>query len=178
MLEVLAAVLVLGLLYSVLADVAIEGLRAEGEASRRLQASLLADQLLGDLEAELVSGATPPFGAEEREQEPYRIEVAVVPLALPPEVIAAVTEAFPQSRLLAKDPEESGIRQIDIRVRWDEGDRELSVARTTFAFDSNQLAPPEEAASEEDTGPQGRTDLPQELIDFGKSIGFDVENPP
>ena len=48
MLEVLAAVSVLAIVYLVLANVAIEGLRAEGESMRRLEASLIADELLSD----------------------------------------------------------------------------------------------------------------------------------
>ncbi len=46
LLEVLAAVAVLGLLYTVLASAAVQGLRSEGESRRRLEASLLMDEQL------------------------------------------------------------------------------------------------------------------------------------
>ena len=65
LIEVLAAVALLGILYAVLARVAIEGLRAEGDSERRLEASLLADERVNDL----VGAPLPPFASK------YRISV-------------------------------------------------------------------------------------------------------
>ena len=59
LLEVLAAVAILGILYVVLADVAMQGLLSEGRSRRRLEASLLADQALSDIEIEMASGGPP-----------------------------------------------------------------------------------------------------------------------
>ncbi len=53
LLEVLAAVAILGIVYVVLADVAMQGLFAEGRAKRRLEASLKADLHLSELEVEI-----------------------------------------------------------------------------------------------------------------------------
>jgi prepilin-type N-terminal cleavage/methylation domain-containing protein len=66
LLEVMAAVALLGILYTVLARVAIEGLRAEGESKRRLEASLLADARLEETFNTLEgSVAMPPVGHSE-----------------------------------------------------------------------------------------------------------------
>jgi prepilin-type N-terminal cleavage/methylation domain-containing protein len=82
LLEVLAAVAVLGLVYSVLASAAIQGLRAEGDAGRRLRASLLADQRITEIEAQVAAGQTPEIGQTENQEDDFVIRTEVKPLDL------------------------------------------------------------------------------------------------
>ena len=77
LLEVLAAVAVLGILFTVLSNVAIEGLRHEGESKRRIDASLIADRAMIDLETEFGSGIVPPTGRTEFMEGDFRIVVEV-----------------------------------------------------------------------------------------------------
>ena len=135
LLEVLGAVLVLGMLYSVLAEVAIQGLRAEGENRRRLEASLFADELLSEIEASIADGAVPDIGVSLEEDEPYMIELAVSPIdagtLLPPGVLG---EEETLAGLMGAQTDEDPIREIALKISWSEGDRELSVTRTTIGL--------------------------------------------
>ncbi len=79
MLEVLAAVSVLAIVYLVLASAAIEGLRAEGESLRRLEASLIADELLSDIEAQLNLALAMPESSEEIERDEFLVRIDVRP---------------------------------------------------------------------------------------------------
>jgi prepilin-type N-terminal cleavage/methylation domain-containing protein len=142
LLEVLAAVLVLGLLYTMLANVAIDGLRSEGESKRRLGASLVADRVLADIESQLDSGAVPPLGSSEEQEDPYQIDVSVTPLELPFDLVPPNAEPgtkFEPLVLGGDTPQDNRLRSIEVRVTWDELDRELSVVRTTYAFDASGL---------------------------------------
>jgi prepilin-type N-terminal cleavage/methylation domain-containing protein len=82
LLEVLAAVVVLGLAYVALGSSGIQGLQHEGEARRRLGASLLADAALGDIEANVEAGGAPPLGQDETDQGDYRVTVEVAPYSV------------------------------------------------------------------------------------------------
>jgi prepilin-type N-terminal cleavage/methylation domain-containing protein len=82
LLEVLAAVAVLAILYTVLARAGIDGLRAEGEADRRLRAGLLADERLSVLEGQLLAGAAVPVGDTEETVGEFALRISVAPLAL------------------------------------------------------------------------------------------------
>jgi prepilin-type N-terminal cleavage/methylation domain-containing protein len=79
LLEVMAAVLVLGLVYTALSTAAMEGLRSEGISRRRTQASLLADRWLSELEMQLALGQVPESGEQEEDVENFRIGVRVAP---------------------------------------------------------------------------------------------------
>jgi hypothetical protein len=146
LLEVLGAVLVLGMLYSVLAEVAIQGLRAEGESRRRLEASLFADELLTDIEASIDEGDIPPLGVSLEEEDPYIIELEVSPIdtgtLLPPGVLG---EDETLASLMGNETEEGPLREITLRISWSEGDRELSVTRTTLGLSALDLGAPPDA---------------------------------
>lgn len=176
LIEVLAAVLVLGVLYTVLAGVAIEGLRAEGTSMRRIEASLLADRLLVELEQQIASGSMPPIGVQEEEKDIFDLVIAVRELDVasitPPEPAGSDREVqrAGSASLFGNDSgtQPSRLREIDVRIAWLEGDRELSVQRTSYAFDASGLedlfpeggeAPEETIADEEDEIPQGLKDL-------------------
>jgi len=165
--EVMAAVLVLGMLYSVLANSAMQGLHSEGETRRRLEASLIADRALADLELQLSLGELPPSGSAEEELDPYRIRVTVQPfdatvLRVPPEPGAAAPEVTPPADSLLAPPSsgnEGRLRRIDIQVSWPEASEERSVGRTTFAFDTTGL---EEVFPEEGEQAQAADEPPSE----------------
>jgi prepilin-type N-terminal cleavage/methylation domain-containing protein len=133
LLEVLAAVAVLGILYVVLADVAIQGLRAEGRSRRRMEASLVADRHLSNLETDLEVSGVLEVGRTESEEDAFRIFVEVRPfeLPLPPESGADTSEA---AGVLAS------LREIELTVTWDEGMDEERVVRTTYGFDREAVS--------------------------------------
>ena len=194
LLEVMAAVLVLGLLYSALATAAIRGLRSEGVSRRKVEASLIADRFLADLEAQLALGEIPKSGVEEEDVDIYRVGVSVQPFDPTPilEAIEAVEKergiehkprsasrdqpnsmelggenpSAPAEDLLAppRTGQDGRLRRIDVSVTWQDGEREETVTRTTFAFDTTgleQLFPKKGAGGEgvgdtgEDTGDEG-----------------------
>ena len=59
LLEVLAAVAILSIWFIVLMGSAIQGLRAEGVSKRRLEAAMIADRKLSELEAASLGGTVP-----------------------------------------------------------------------------------------------------------------------
>jgi prepilin-type N-terminal cleavage/methylation domain-containing protein len=169
LLEVMAAVLVLGLLYSALATAAIRGLRSEGVSRRKVEASLIADRFLADLEAQLALGDIPKSGVEEQDVDIYRVGVNIQPFDPTPilDAIAAVEKergidarprsgrregvnsmelggeapGAPAEDLLAppRPGADGRLRRIDVSVTWQDGEREEVVTRTTFAFDTTGL---------------------------------------
>jgi len=156
LLEVLGAVLVLAVLYTVLAEVAISGLRAEGENRRRLEASLLADDMLMEIESGLLSGDVPPIGREEDEDDLYLIALEVRAID-PSEFLPA--NAFGGESLaldlLGGEGGESPLRAIEISVAWFEVDDERIVRRTTFAFDTSGLTGAEDTTDFDATASDG-----------------------
>ena len=147
LLEVLAAVAILSIWFIVIAGTATQGLRAEGVSRRRLEAGMIADRVLADLEASTIDGSVPEPTEEMREQGDYTLTVIVAPFA--GEGSAAVegfgnpaspdvqAPALPLDQLIAGElPERSAdLRRIDVRVAWIEGETEQWVTRTTFVFD-------------------------------------------
>ena len=151
LLEVLAAVAILGGLYIVLADVAMQGLRAEGESRRRLEASLLADHHMSELEIQLEAGGVQELGTTESEEDDFQIAVEVKALELP----------IPLGEDAAEDDEEAeaaaaaaleAMRTIEVKISWLEGDRERSVLRTTYGYDRQAAAQLFEAAAGAEEG--------------------------
>ena len=154
MLEVLGAAALLAFVYIALTRSEIEGLRSEQEANRRLQASLLADARLAELELAVAAGTPPPLGTtEDAREEPFRVRVdvsAFVPPAPPADLPGsgapkgslaarrAARLADPRAPSLFAEPRRGAdppLRAIEVSVRWDEGVYEREVRRTTFAFD-------------------------------------------
>lgn len=143
--EVLAGVAILGILYVVLANIAISGARFEGESKRRLRAALLADQALGDLERGFALGAAPPVGSNESEEDDFTIAT---------EVRAFDLAGFAATLTGSEDPKASSgaqapalltvpaqgpppILEIEVVVGWIEGNTPLEIRRLTYGFDIN-----------------------------------------
>jgi prepilin-type N-terminal cleavage/methylation domain-containing protein len=174
--EVLAAVLVLGLLYTVLASSAMRGLRAEGIDRRRADAAMVADRALSEIELEIARGELPKDGLFEEEQEPYVVRLDVQPVDVLAMVPRSALEdvALPDPRapsVLHDERGQSRVRRISVVVAWDEAGEESSVERTTYALDTAAIAQffPSEAGQEgaeggtEDPFEQLRKDAPPEL---------------
>ena len=152
LLEVLAAVSLLIVIYIPLVRAAIDGLRSEGESRRRMEASLIADRELSTIETGIASGSFPEVGETTREDREFRIVTSINPFELPfavdekkdpPRGSDPAPSIFPEPN----SREESPLLKIEITVFWpgagggnaefdDEFDEQLSrVVRTTFAFD-------------------------------------------
>lgn len=159
LLEVLGAIALLAIVYVALAGSAIEGLRQEGESRRRLEASLLADERLADIELALAAGSAPPLGRSEEASEDFTVVTDVRPFEPPPlpTPAEAAREAASTGERVADErpsplypkrgeislfaPAATGtqpaLRTIDVVVRWSEGIDEREVRRTTWALDAS-----------------------------------------
>jgi prepilin-type N-terminal cleavage/methylation domain-containing protein len=151
LLEVLAAVAILAMVYVVLAGAAIQGLRAEGESERRLRASLVADEVLTELEAGLAAGAAPPLGSDQSQRGEFEVRVEVENFELPAGLLGAEPPppgeerggtAVLTSLLASTRPEMPGpLRSFRVEVAWSEVEEEHRVTRTTYAFDLEAARP-------------------------------------
>jgi type II secretory pathway pseudopilin PulG len=147
--EVLAAVLIFGLVYTVLAEVAIKSVYAEGDTHRRLTASLIADRVLFEHETQLDQGVAPEFGETEVEEDIYRIRTSVTPfdgsVLLPPTEGPNPTgepAAAAPSLLAANDPSGAAMLfTLAVEVSWTDGLSERSLRRTTYGLDWESAAP-------------------------------------
>lgn len=161
LLEVMAAFALLAIAYTTLGGAGAQSLQKEGEAARRLDASLLADRVLEGLEAAFEQGAAPPLGEEERTEGLYTVAIRVAPW----EPVIPERErprALERSERRARRPGESirddegaslgpsllhgergqpgPLRRVDVVVSWDEGWSQARVVRTTFGLDPEAAA--------------------------------------
>ena len=163
LLEVLVAVALLGIVVSVLARSAIEGMSYEGDATRRTRASLLADRALFGIEAGLKL-APPKALHEESEVGEFQINLDVQPLELGPAGLDALAPARepPSGTGRAKKAKpaqapaaEPSLFRIVVRVAWLEGLQELEVTRSSFAYDASAVT---KALAEGKEQPNGQDD--------------------
>lgn len=150
LLEVLAAVAILGILYATLARVGAQGMRSEATSRTRLEASLLADQRLAELETQVAAGSIPPVGRSEEELGEFVVTTEVEAYELPkpptPEGTVNRTPSAPEAPGifdLATAISEDGeplLRKIQLSVVWEEFGAERKVLRTTYAFDLEAVA--------------------------------------
>jgi prepilin-type N-terminal cleavage/methylation domain-containing protein len=179
LIEVMAAVLVLGLLYTVLAGAAIRGLRSEGTDRRRADAEMIADREITLIETELASGAPLEDGQVEREEEPFKVisnvepfdVLSMLPAPLQSEIALGADPQAPS--LLHDERGQSRMRRITVVVEWDEAGEPDHVERTTFAltdpsvlqqyFASSETAPEPEPGSPDERMEQLRKLAPPEL---------------
>jgi prepilin-type N-terminal cleavage/methylation domain-containing protein len=144
--EVLAAVAILALSVTLLARGAIQGMGYEGDASRRLAASLIADQLLFEIESTIAVGSLPEVGRQEGENpgdDEFLRVVEVAPLEL---AMLGMADLFlppgeepgtPRPRGGTPLPE---LLLVTVRVSWEDGLTEQAVTRTSFAYDASAAA--------------------------------------
>lgn len=145
--EVLGAVAILGLSYMMLATSAIQGLRMIGESQRRIEASLLADETLAEIEIAIKIGQPIDVGYEEREADPFSVDIEILDVAA--EYEAEAIEGEPQDLLAFLSAEAKGpfapfrdanlllgyLREVHITVRWRDAADELEVTRTAYVYD-------------------------------------------
>ena len=142
LLEVLAAIAILGIWYVALATFAMQGMTAEGESQRRLHASLLADQVLAELEAEMNAGIPPEDAESEEEREAYTVRITVGAFDLENSgdgliVPGQVSGRDDLAKMLSEQFHgmETVLKRTHVEVIWEEGMGERSVSRTTFGYD-------------------------------------------
>ncbi|MGH7337882.1 MAG: type IV pilus modification PilV family protein [Myxococcota bacterium] len=146
LLEVMAAVLVLGLLYTVLASRALIALRSEGNDRRRADAEMIADREMTEIETELRGELPPEDGLFESEEAPYKVISNIEPFDVLPLLPAPLYKEIarrtdPKAPSLLHDERgQSRVRKISVVVEWDESGEPAHVERTTFAFDTSVLA--------------------------------------
>jgi len=156
LLEVMAAVALLGILYTFLAKAATQGVRSEAESKRRMEASLLADATLAEIETRLALGETLQLERSEREEGDFEVSVEVTPFELPAELAgetAAATTPGAPNPLGAGDAEAPNLLQrVEVRVVWKDGIFERSAERVTFAFDAEAAQALAQALAQAPTG--------------------------
>lgn len=163
--EVMAAVAVLGFAVTMLARGAIAGMGYEGDASRRLAASLIADRALFEVESAFALGAVPEVGRQESETEDeFRLAVEVAPLDPAALGIGALFTSDPAAADPAQAPAAQGnaptLLLVSVRVAWTEGLAEQAVTRTTFAFDATAAAAALGSEQEGEAGDASATATP------------------
>jgi hypothetical protein len=145
LLEVLAAFLIFTMVFTVLMGSSQTAVHHQGLAHRRLEANLLADQLLADLEVQMQMRTTPIL-PEELSSDPFEMEVReagfgpdpgdgpAADLGDPGELDLASGDIM--SLLALEMPEAAKfLKRYDIEVRWQEAEGPERISRTTFGFD-------------------------------------------
>ena len=151
LLEVLGAIALLGIVYVTLSRAAIEGLRAEGDSRRRLEASLLADEKLAEFEQTIAGGGTPPLGRGEKAEGEFTVltDVRAFEPPPPPSPAEAARRGARSERPDPFHPEKGtlsffgpppsgmtpALKSVDVVVRWGTGDDQREVRRSTWALD-------------------------------------------
>jgi hypothetical protein len=136
LLEVLAAAMIFAMVMTVLISTSSTAVFHIGASVRRLEASMLADRILADLEIEMKQGIAPE-PTDEFEQDPYTIRIGRIDLT---QDIGAHDpnngESIIVSTFGAELPEVlNHLRRYDIEVSWMEQSGPQSVTRISFAFD-------------------------------------------
>ena len=158
--EVLGAIALLAIVYTMLSTAAIRGLQTEGKSRRKLEASLIVDLEMAEIEMELDRGIMRPLGEEESETEDglYLIRTEVAVFEMPNiETTARGPSSGPAGQRDAAPPppfgDEAPLREIRVRVGWGDPDDEQFVERVTYGIDQAaiQLAA---AAAPSPSGPR------------------------
>jgi len=147
LLEVLAAFLIFSIVFTVLVGTSQTAVHSQGLALRRLEASLIADEVLADLEVQIQQRRTPMLG-DDLARDPFEVQITSSPFAAPapnegaapapaPDDALALAGAGGGAAMLAASFPEAApyLLRYDVVVRWQEAEGPQQVARTTFAFD-------------------------------------------
>lgn len=139
LLEVMAAVALLGIVYAYLARAASQGILTSGESRWRLEASLLADQELADLEREMRAGAPLELGRQDpREEGDFTVARRIEVWSLPAELMPPRDPDSTGPSLLGRGPNDAlgTLRRVRVRVAWFDGVRDQHIERVTFVYDT------------------------------------------
>ena len=148
LLEVLAAAMIFAMVMTVLIGTSSTAVHNVGMSARRLEANLVADSLLADLEIQMKQGLAPEIEEDEFEHEHYSVRLTRTDFVSDEGANSAGTLADPgdaqiriASMLGPGLPEVAKhLKQYDIEVGWIEQDGPQRVVRTTFAFDWQMAA--------------------------------------
>jgi len=149
LLEVLAAAVIMAMVYGVLAEQGVQGFVLEGDADRRLRASLVADRRLDALRTEAAGGAPPPLGVQEGREQEFGVRVEVRPFDL---ALVTLLPAPPEAALPDRPPRRGGppepsllappargreppLRTVEVVVSWEARGAVHAVRRTDFSLD-------------------------------------------
>jgi len=146
LLEVLAAFAIFAMVFTILVGASRSAVQSQGLALRKLEANLLADETLAEIESQVQQRTLPIIDdiatSEEPDENGFVVEVTGGELGLaegPPGLSTALDEDASGgfgSLLATGIPEFAAfLMRYDIEVRWQDGGRERRVRRTTFAID-------------------------------------------
>jgi len=136
LLEILAATLIFAMVMTVLIGTSSTAVHRVGVSARRLEASLVADEILADLEIQMKQGLAPEADEFVSLRDPYEIRVVRSGLIGDGADTVAGVGLELASLVGAELPEVAKyLKQYDIEVRWTEQSGPQSVTRTTFAYD-------------------------------------------
>lgn len=202
LLEVLAALAIFAVVMTVLIGTSTSAVHRAAVSARRLEANLLADAVVADLEIQMRTGIAPVLEKTEwkTEDEQYLVrllnrtlqEALAAPTTTLAEEADGTTSPAPDGpaatrigggagigTLLAGELPEVAkhLRQYDVEISWMDVDGPESLTRTTFAFDW-QAAKVEYAALFEAAGGEAGADAEPE--DAGDDDGRNPKppNPP
>jgi hypothetical protein len=140
----MAAVALLAILYTVLARVAIEGLRGEGESKRRLEAAMLADARIAEsFNAFSSSLVLPELGHQETTEGDYTLALDVALFEPPAEWGFDEAAGHPPPLIFGSAPGVPGVqalRTVQLEVSWLEGTEKRQVSRTIYLMDFNRIS--------------------------------------
>lgn len=146
LLEVLAAFLIFSIVFTVLIGTSQTAVHYQGLALRQLEASLVADAVLADIEVQIQQRRTPLIEASP-ENEIFDVTVTASNVvaegsapggqAAPTPGAASLAGAGNGAAMLAATLPEAArfLRRYDVEVAWMESEGPQSVRRSTFAFD-------------------------------------------
>lgn len=172
LLEVLAAVMIFAMVMSVLVGTSSNAVHHVGLSARRLEADLVANNLVADLEIQINQDNAPPIEDDDYTDEPYSIRITTTGLG-PTQSGPASAPGFTPVSVAAGGTDEAlsllqtalpaivgHLRQYDVEVSWFERSGVQRVQRTTFAFDwqaaQTDLAPLIQAVLKTERGESGQ----------------------
>ena len=172
LIEVMAAVFMLGLFVAAISQLLTQARRNEGFARLQAQAAALADDAVATLEEGFARGATPALGSNEGGEAPWRVvtEVRAFDSTLLAPAAASEPErgarAAPGAASFLSAPSASAsppLLEIEVRVSWEgapvdsETGEPFSIRRRTFALNPAALEAlaDGEASGDEDEGEEG-----------------------
>ena len=167
LLEVLGAVAILGVSYIVLATTSIQGLKAIGGGQRRIEASLLADKAVAELEVAAETGQLVDPRRDEWESGPFEVKLDVFDMSFRYEGTGEPEDAEDLLEFLGNEangefaPHRKTnlllgyLREVHVSVSWKDGVDELEVTRTAFIYDQqswveNEAGEPDGAGADDD----------------------------
>jgi prepilin-type N-terminal cleavage/methylation domain-containing protein len=157
LIEVMAAVLILGLFVTVLSEMLVRASRFEGDTRQLAEAAAVADREVAKLEESLLRGSAPAIGKTESREEPWLVTTEVTPFdatLLPGAAPAPSAQpqraegdaASPGSWLASPSAQQNPpLLAVDVFVTWEDAavDAEtgepLGIHRRTYALNPAAL---------------------------------------